>query len=62
MSTAYSGSRKNESVVPLARAMLGLPVEDEEAHMTKRERVDFGIVTLIFGVLVAGSVCQPPSP
>jgi len=35
--------------------MLGMPVEDEEAYMTKRERVDFGIVTLVFGVLVAGS-------
>lgn len=41
-------------MVPLVRAMLGLPVDDEEAYMTKRERVDFGIVTLIFGVLVAG--------
>ena len=27
--------------------MPGLPAEDEEAYMTKQERVDFGIVTFI---------------
>ena len=52
---AYSGSKKSPPLLSLLRVWVGqegLP----DAFMTKRERFDFGIVTLIFGVLVAACV------
>lgn len=36
--------------------MLGMPTTSE-AYMTIRERIDFAIVTFIFGVLVASLDC-----
>ncbi|KAL4073952.1 major facilitator superfamily domain-containing protein [Scleroderma citrinum] len=50
----YSGSKPPPPLSYLCRAILGLEVP-QEAYMTPRERVDFVIVTLIFGVLVGAT-------
>ncbi|KAF9050074.1 major facilitator superfamily domain-containing protein [Panaeolus papilionaceus] len=50
----YAGSKKAPSLQSLCRAMLGMKVSPE-AYMTIRERIDFAIITSIFGVLVAAS-------
>ncbi|CAA7261775.1 unnamed protein product [Cyclocybe aegerita] len=50
----YSGGQKPLSLISLCRAMLGLEVEPA-AHMSGTERLDFLIIVLIFGVLVAAS-------
>ncbi|KAI6114999.1 major facilitator superfamily domain-containing protein [Pisolithus croceorrhizus] len=46
----YSGSKPPLSLASMCRAMLGLPVS-KEAYMSLRERVDFVILTLVFGGL-----------
>jgi len=50
----YSASKKPPSLGSLSRAMLGLEVE-RDAYMSTRERFDFAIISLIFGVLVGAS-------
>jgi len=50
----YAASKKHQSLTSLGRAMLGQPVEPA-AYMTKRERIDFSIIVLIFGVLVGAT-------
>ncbi|KAF8197923.1 major facilitator superfamily domain-containing protein [Pholiota molesta] len=45
----YAGSKKSPSLLSLCRAMLGYSVEPA-ARMSKRERVDFGIVVSLFAV------------
>lgn len=46
----YFGSKQPLSFISLCRAMLGLSVS-KEAYMSHRERIDFVILTLVFGVL-----------
>ena len=48
---AFSGSKKPPSFTSLCRAVAGLPVR-RSAYMTVRERIDFIIIVLLFGVLV----------
>ncbi|KAF8972983.1 major facilitator superfamily domain-containing protein [Flammula alnicola] len=50
----YAASKESPSLFSLCRAMLGLEVEPA-AYMSIRERIDFTIIVLIFGVLVAAS-------
>ncbi|KAJ6468306.1 major facilitator superfamily domain-containing protein [Mycena sanguinolenta] len=50
----YSGSTKSPSLVLLIREMVGKE-STLESHMEPRERIDFGILLLIFGTLVASS-------
>ncbi|KDR75073.1 hypothetical protein GALMADRAFT_248949 [Galerina marginata CBS 339.88] len=50
----YAASKKPLTLISLCRAMIGTEVEPA-AHMSKRERIDFAIVVLIFGALVACS-------
>ncbi|KAF8894114.1 major facilitator superfamily domain-containing protein [Infundibulicybe gibba] len=50
----YAGSKQSPPSISVLRAMLGMNVP-QESHMSNRERVDFGIVILIFGVLVAAT-------
>ncbi|KAF7375285.1 Major facilitator superfamily domain-containing protein 7 [Mycena sanguinolenta] len=50
----YSGSTKSPSLVVLIKEMLGKE-GTPESHMEPRERIDFGILLLIFGTLVASS-------
>jgi len=53
----YAGSRKPESLLSLLRSMLGLhnSHSDLYGYMTVRERIDFTIVILVFGVLVGAA-------
>ncbi|KAI6002257.1 major facilitator superfamily domain-containing protein [Pisolithus orientalis] len=46
----YSGSKQPLSFTSLFRATLGLAVS-KEAYMSRRERIDFVILTLVFGSL-----------
>ncbi|KAI6160984.1 major facilitator superfamily domain-containing protein [Pisolithus thermaeus] len=46
----YSGSKRPLSLASMCRAILGLPVS-KEAHISLRERIDFVILTLVFGGL-----------
>ena len=55
MIIAYAGSKKTPPLLTLLRAWAGLEVPPA-ALMTPRERFDFSIITLIFGVLTAVSV------
>lgn len=48
---AYAGSKPPQTLTSLCRALLGWSVPPD-AYMTLRERLDFVIVTLLFGVLV----------
>jgi len=50
----YAGSKPSPPFKSLGRAMLGMSTTPE-AYMTIRERIDFAIVTFIFGVLVAST-------
>ncbi|KAF8902884.1 major facilitator superfamily domain-containing protein [Gymnopilus junonius] len=50
----YAASKKPLSLLSLCRAMLGLEVEPA-ARMSRRERFDFTIIVLIFGVLVGST-------
>lgn len=55
--TAYAGSKKSSSLMSLVRAMLGMQTATE-AYMSIRERTDYAIIILIFGVLVAALVLR----
>ncbi|KAI0772495.1 MFS general substrate transporter [Trametes elegans] len=48
----YSGGQKHPSLSSLARAMSGRTPRDDYTYMSMRQRIDFAIVTLVFGVLV----------
>ncbi|KAI0351646.1 MFS general substrate transporter [Trametes cingulata] len=48
----YSGSQKHPSLSSLARALSGRTPRDEYTYMTMRQRIDFGVLVLVFGVLV----------
>ncbi|TFK44255.1 major facilitator superfamily domain-containing protein [Crucibulum laeve] len=50
----YAGSKRSPSLRSLLRAMVGRETYPE-AHMTMRERFDYGIVFLVFGILVAAT-------
>lgn len=52
MILAYAGSKPSPPLSSLLRAMMGLKTSPD-AQMTVQERIDFSIVTLVFGVLVA---------
>lgn len=49
---AYSGSQASPSLFSLLRAMAGRSVPPN-AYMSHRERIDFAIIIVIFGTLVA---------
>ncbi|KDQ57437.1 hypothetical protein JAAARDRAFT_35153 [Jaapia argillacea MUCL 33604] len=49
----YAASRKKPTLSSLLRAVLGKEAPDADTWMTIRERIDFAILTLLFGVLVA---------
>ncbi|KAI0370892.1 MFS general substrate transporter [Pilatotrama ljubarskyi] len=48
----YSGSQKHPSLSSLARALSGRIPRDEYSYMSMRQRIDFGVLVLVFGVLV----------
>ncbi|KAL1938967.1 hypothetical protein VTO73DRAFT_11120 [Trametes versicolor] len=48
----YSGSQKHPSMSSMARALSGRATPDEYTYMTMRQRIDFAIIALVFGVLV----------
>ncbi|KAI0632840.1 MFS general substrate transporter [Trametes polyzona] len=48
----FSGSQKHPSMSSLARALSGRAAQDEYTYMTMRQRIDFAIVTIVFGVMV----------
>ncbi|CCM01685.1 uncharacterized protein FIBRA_03749 [Fibroporia radiculosa] len=48
----HAASQKNPSFLSLVRAMIGYEPEDRPTYMTWRQRFDFAVVTLAFGVLV----------
>ncbi|KAK7676965.1 hypothetical protein QCA50_020083 [Cerrena zonata] len=48
----FSATHANPGNDSLLRAMLGKEPEDLPTHMTVRERFDFGVMVLIFGLLV----------
>ncbi|KAF9447949.1 MFS general substrate transporter [Macrolepiota fuliginosa MF-IS2] len=50
----YAGSKPSPSLFSLLRAMAGLEVHPD-AYMTRRERIDFGIITIVFGTLVGAT-------
>ncbi|KAF8070699.1 major facilitator superfamily domain-containing protein [Lyophyllum atratum] len=50
----FAGSKPSPSLQSLLRSILGLKTS-EDSYMTIRERVDFTVVTLIFGALVGGT-------
>lgn len=49
---AFAATKKRPSLTSLAHAMLGKVPRDEYAYMTKRQRIDFVILCVLFGVLV----------
>ncbi|KAJ3550543.1 hypothetical protein NM688_g5055 [Phlebia brevispora] len=48
----HAAARKNPPFMALVRAMAGLEPPTSGSYMSPRERLDFAIITLIFGVLV----------
>ncbi|KAI8972584.1 major facilitator superfamily domain-containing protein [Trametes punicea] len=48
----YAGTQEHLSFASLLHAMAGRTPRDEYTYMTPRERIDFGIIVLVFGVLV----------
>ncbi|KAG9316556.1 major facilitator superfamily domain-containing protein [Chiua virens] len=50
----YSGSKPSQTLTSLSRAVMGWPVPPE-AYMTLHERIDFVIITLLFGVFVGAT-------
>jgi MFS family permease len=51
----YAGSKAPQSLHSLLRAMVGKVSPDDPAYMAPRERLDFTINTLLFGVLVGAA-------
>lgn len=52
---AHAGSTPSQSVFPLIRALIGQE-KQTESRMSTRERIDFAIISVIFGALVGASV------
>ncbi|EIW81789.1 MFS general substrate transporter [Coniophora puteana RWD-64-598 SS2] len=50
----YSGSKPSESISSLIRAMLGMKCS-KRACMSPRERLDFALIVVLFGVLVGAT-------
>ncbi|KAL9711460.1 hypothetical protein Ac2012v2_004531 [Leucoagaricus gongylophorus] len=50
----YAGSKPSPSLLSLLRAMAGQTVHSE-AYLSSRQRIDFAIIIIIFGTLVAAS-------
>ncbi|KAJ3570015.1 hypothetical protein NP233_g4678 [Leucocoprinus birnbaumii] len=50
----YAGSKPSPPLMSLLRAMVGQTVP-QEAYMSRRERIDFAIIIIVFGTLVAAS-------
>ncbi|KXN90846.1 Major facilitator superfamily domain-containing protein 7-a [Leucoagaricus sp. SymC.cos] len=50
----YAGSKPSPPLISLLRAMAGQKVTPD-AYMSRRERIDFAIMIIIFGTLVAAS-------
>ncbi|KAJ8472940.1 hypothetical protein ONZ51_g8182 [Trametes cubensis] len=48
----FAGSQKHPSLGSLLRAMAGQTPRDEYTYMSMRQRIDFAIITVTFGVLV----------
>ncbi|OCH88925.1 MFS general substrate transporter [Obba rivulosa] len=48
----YTGAQKNPTYMSLVRAMLGKEKPDASTYMTVRQRIDFSIMILDFGILV----------
>jgi len=51
----YAGSKMSPPLRSLLRAMIGLSMT-QDSYMVFRERIDFAIITLIFGALVAATI------
>ncbi|KAH9856353.1 major facilitator superfamily domain-containing protein [Lenzites betulinus] len=51
----FSGSQQHPSMTSLARALSGRATPDEYTYMSMRQRIDFAIIALVFGVLVGVS-------
>ena len=49
--TAYAGSKSPPSLHSLIHAMTGRTSSDKDTYMAPHERLDFIIITLVFGVL-----------
>ncbi|KAI0668890.1 MFS general substrate transporter [Trametes maxima] len=48
----FAGSQEHPSLSSLARALLGRTPREDYTYMSMRQRVDFAIITVVFGVLV----------
>ncbi|CDO70414.1 hypothetical protein BN946_scf184999.g55 [Trametes cinnabarina] len=48
----YAGTQAHVSMGSLLQAMAGRTPRDDYTYMTVRQRIDFGIMTVIFGVIV----------
>ncbi|KAI9057517.1 MFS general substrate transporter [Trametes sanguinea] len=60
----YAGTQDHQSMASLLQAMAGRTPRDEYSYMTVRQRIDFGIMTVVFGVIVGVyvtllTVCTP---
>lgn len=55
MFAAYAGSKPPASLRGLLLAMAGRP-PNRESTMTVRERIDFAVIVVVFGILVAAYV------
>ncbi|KAK2467890.1 hypothetical protein APHAL10511_000185 [Amanita phalloides] len=51
----YAGSRPPQSLLSLLRALAGKVDASSEAYIRPRSRIDFVILTMIFGILVAAA-------
>lgn len=49
---AHAATHRKPSFLSLVRALCGREKETERTYMTIRERIDFLIITLLFGVFV----------
>ncbi|OSD03709.1 MFS general substrate transporter [Trametes coccinea BRFM310] len=48
----YAGTQEHQSMASLLQAMAGRTSRDEYTYMTMRQRIDFAIMTVVFGVIV----------
>ena len=55
---AFAATHSHPSLTSLFRAMLGKLPRDEYTYMTVRQRIDFAIMTVIFGILVGVCVTR----
>lgn len=50
--TAFAAAHKHPSILDLGNAMLGRVPRDRYTYMTMRQRLDFALIVLIFGIVV----------